>query len=97
MGWVRSGFTPQMDTTNTQASENQGIKKTSSEIRKSSIAVIAFLPSGTLGMESCAVHHFLSVYLGIAPYGDIGQQAFIGQAIKVWEVYEAFRRLTKNT
>jgi hypothetical protein len=48
-------------------------------------------------MESYVVHHFLSVYLGIAPYGDISQQAFIGQAIKVWKVYEAFRRLTKNT
>lgn len=48
-------------------------------------------------MESCVVHHFSSVYPVIARYGDISQQAFIGQAIKVWEVHEAFRRSTKNT
>lgn len=37
-------------------------------------------------MESCVVHHFSSVYLVVVRYGDIDQQAFIGQAIKVWEV-----------
>ena len=35
-------------------------------------------------MESCVVHHFSSVYLVMIRYGDIDQQAFIGQAIKVW-------------
>jgi len=79
-----------MNTMNTQASRDiEGAKAKFVDFRDPrdrAIASIAFAPSATLAMESCVVHHFSSVYLVMIRYGDIDQQAFIGQAIKVWEV-----------
>jgi hypothetical protein len=77
---------------NTQASRDGGIERQAAKFvdfrdpRDRVIASIAFVPSTTLAMESCAVHHYSSVYLATVRRGDIDQHAFIGQAIKVWEV-----------
>jgi hypothetical protein len=80
-----------MNTMNTQASRDRGIEGQAAKFvdfrdpRDRAIASIAFVPSATLAMENCVVHHYSSVYLAMVRYGDIDRQAFIGQAIKIWE------------